>query len=303
MNHVIFLFALIFVSHQTDIELQPFEDATEATTISNNETSTFISINETTTVRVLTAIENCLSVLNISIEDFEQNISDVTYGNYLSCLWKSKKLQLDNGQINFTLLEEMINIGIKISVDITDVPLLNAELLAAEIMTQCKSIDGKTHGQKAVKLRNCLYGKLLYQRKGNDATYDFEDIPYLEVEEETCVLELKLDALEIEDTNRRYLVSENNTDFQKFLECYWKEIEYMDKNGTLNSTLLENKFIEDIEFEMLSRSRAVYLTDILTTSIINGSKLIKGDSDGELVLYLQDYILRRLPYFKIVLHS
>ncbi|KAF5304874.1 hypothetical protein FQR65_LT07891 [Abscondita terminalis] len=287
---------------KTDIILEPFDNVTESATITNsvNITST-PSVNVTTsTVRVLTSTEMCMSKLNISNDDLEQNVSDATYGDYLSCLWKYKKLQFQNGQINFTLLKELISDGVKVGVDVTDIPLSNAENLADEIMTQCKDVSGNTNGQKAVKMRNCLYGKLLYQRKENNVTYDFEDVPYLEIEEETCVLELKLDALEIEDRNRRFLVSENNTDFQNFLECYWKEIEFMDKNGTFNVSLLQNKFTEDIEFELLSRSKAVYLTDLLTNSILNGSKQIKGKTDGALVLNVHNYILKRLPYFKLL---
>ncbi|KAB0804984.1 hypothetical protein PPYR_01954 [Photinus pyralis] len=304
---ILFAF-LISTSYQTDIELAPLDN--ETTTALENVTQTATTTNTTTTSTTtqipLTIREKCLIGLNVS-EDYSDTYGAVgetneTYLNFISCYWKNQKLLGENGEINFILLKEMISQAARISVDITDVPLSNAWIIANEIMEECKETNGSTHGEKAVKMRNCMYGKLLYQRDKEFLLKEYEDIPYLEVSEEACVVQLKLDPLLIEDLNRHYLVVEDNVEFKNFLECYWKDVEYMDKNGTLNIPLLQIKLNDDIEMEFLSRSKAPYLTDILTNSILKSCKTIKGD--GQLVSNMYAYICRRLPYFSnILLHE
>ncbi|KAK5647538.1 hypothetical protein RI129_002430 [Pyrocoelia pectoralis] len=303
------LLAVLFcISYQTDVDLDPIDY--ETTTVLNGENTTEVTTTTTTstTPRPLTIKEKCQIGLNISVDYFDVNVTETntteSHYNYVSCYWKNKKLVGANGEVNYILLKEMINHAAKVSVDITDVPLSNAWIISNEIMEECKGIDGTTHGQKAVKMRNCMYGKLLYQRSKEFILNDYEDIPYLELSEEACVMQLKLDPIRIEDLNRHYMVVEDNVDFQNFLECYWKDVEYMDKNGTLNISLLQIKLTDDIELEFLSRSKATYLTDILTKSIVNACKTIKGANESELIYNMYSYIYRRLPYFyTILLHE
>lgn len=97
------------------------------------------------------------------------------------------------------------------------------------------------------------------------------------------------------------MVPENNTEFNDFLSCFWKKDDIMDDKGNFNITNLQLKLDKIIKNEILARSRVIYLSDVITESIIDGCHEINGDSVEELVSNIQSYLLLRVPYFKFVL--
>lgn len=84
--------------------------------------------------------------------------------NNLSCQWKKKNLLMHDRVINFNELEKLVNYAVKISIDDSNVPLINTWFIAIKIVNECNNTWGNNHGEKAVKMRNCVFGKLLHQR-------------------------------------------------------------------------------------------------------------------------------------------
>lgn len=81
------------------------------------------------------------------------------FNNFLGCYWKKKGIQRENGEIDFHQLDELLLMQLlkEYGTGIDETATIVAEIFE-NALTACKlkCIRGKSHGQTAVKVQNCI---------------------------------------------------------------------------------------------------------------------------------------------------
>lgn len=82
------------------------------------------------------------------------------YNSFLSCIWKDRNFQNRNGDIDFEAIERALTDAIGREVGSTGPGMNLSKVEAERIVRECNQLGGLNHGQKVVRVRNCILTRI-----------------------------------------------------------------------------------------------------------------------------------------------
>ncbi|KAF2887269.1 hypothetical protein ILUMI_18904 [Ignelater luminosus] len=82
------------------------------------------------------------------------------YNSFLTCIWKDRKFQNQNGDIDFDAIERDLADAIGKEVGSTGPGMNLSKVESKRIVDECKHLGGLTQGQKVVLVRNCILTRI-----------------------------------------------------------------------------------------------------------------------------------------------
>ncbi|KAF5292237.1 hypothetical protein FQA39_LY14052 [Lamprigera yunnana] len=104
--------------------------------------------------------------------------------------------------------------------------------------------------------------------------------------DQMCIEKLNLDKNVIEPLTRKFLHSEDNDDYNKYSECYWKEYKLLDDNNNIKWDALETLFTS-ILGKFYKKELVTYLKECK-------DQHLKGENIGQTIVKNQNCIIKGL---------
>ncbi|KAF2883483.1 hypothetical protein ILUMI_22692 [Ignelater luminosus] len=220
---------------------------------------------------------------------------DDQYNRFAECFCRKMKLQYDNGSMDYDALREYAQeLTTEALKDRDDEVILMVRQVVNEAVAYCQDnpAEGTSHGQIAVRTQNCIVQKL-YEAKGGA----IDKIPLTE-EEQQCIDDLGLNKehilLEIDDEDG---APEDDDQYNRFTECYWKKMELQYDNGKIDYDALR-RFTQQAATEDLKDGdeEVVLMVKQLVRRAVNYCRdnPAEGNSHGQIAVKTQNCIVQTL---------
>ncbi|KAF2894704.1 hypothetical protein ILUMI_11464 [Ignelater luminosus] len=117
---------------------------------------------------------------------------------------------------------------------------------------------------------------------------------YFNKEEKDCIKQLDADEDKIENLYLRYTTPENDTQFNHFMECLWKKLEFLTEDGNINYEKMKNspQVLRKTQEDNIAILIKIYkLTFDAVSKCESKHTLLKADTAGETAVKVQNCIL------------